>query len=130
VAAISASFGLHSQLGDFVQDHRKQAPQDRHFGQLERHVLRMPHDLGAVKFQLHGGIKLEPQTPFFSLTQQISRFYPCLYIKENKMRAYIQKWGNSLALRIPRAFGKELGITEATPVEICIDKSTLTVKAK
>jgi hypothetical protein len=57
------SFGLHCQLGDFVQDHRKQAPRDRHFGQLERHVLRMPHDFGAVKFQLHGGIKLESQTP-------------------------------------------------------------------
>ena len=46
------------------------------------------------------------------------------------MRATIQKWGNSLALRIPKAFGKELGIAEATPVEICIDKSTLTVKPK
>jgi hypothetical protein len=31
---------------------------------------------GAVKFQLHGGIKLEPQTPVFSLTQQIARFHP------------------------------------------------------
>jgi antitoxin MazE len=46
------------------------------------------------------------------------------------MRAYIQKWGNSLALRIPKAFSKELGIAEATPVEIGIDKSTLTVKPK
>jgi antitoxin MazE len=46
------------------------------------------------------------------------------------MRATIQKWGNSLALRIPRAFGKELGIEEATLVEIRVDKSTLTVKPK
>jgi len=46
------------------------------------------------------------------------------------MRATIQKWGNSLALRIPLAFGKELGMEEATTVEMCIDKSTLIIKPK
>ena len=46
------------------------------------------------------------------------------------MRATIQKWGNSLALRIPKTFSKELGVTESTQVEISIDKSTLVVKPK
>ena len=34
------------------------------------------------------------------------------------MRGQIQKWGNSLALRIPKAFAEETGITENSPVEI------------
>ena len=46
------------------------------------------------------------------------------------MRATIQKWGNSLALRIPKAYGEELGVKESTQVEISIDKSTLIVKPK
>lgn len=46
------------------------------------------------------------------------------------MHATIQKWGNSLALRIPKAFGKELGVTESTQVEISIDKSALIVRPK
>jgi antitoxin MazE len=44
------------------------------------------------------------------------------------MRATIQKWGNSLALRIPKAFSKELGIEEATAVEMRVDNSVLLVK--
>lgn len=44
------------------------------------------------------------------------------------MRATIQKWGNSLALRIPKAFSEELGIEEATAVEMRVDNSVLIVK--
>lgn len=46
------------------------------------------------------------------------------------MHATIQKWGNSLALRIPKAFSEELGIEDATPVEMRVDKSTLVIKPK
>jgi antitoxin MazE len=46
------------------------------------------------------------------------------------MRAVIQKWGNSLALRIPKTFSKELGIDESTPVEMRVEKSTLIIKPK
>jgi antitoxin MazE len=49
---------------------------------------------------------------------------------EDDMRATIQKWGNSLALRIPRAFSRELGIAEATSVEMRVAKSTLIIKTK
>ena len=34
------------------------------------------------------------------------------------MRAKIQKWGNSLALRIPKAFADETGLDNETSVEI------------
>ncbi len=36
------------------------------------------------------------------------------------MLTKIQKWGNSLALRIPKAFADETGIENDTPVEIRI----------
>ena len=46
------------------------------------------------------------------------------------MRATIRKWGNSLALRIPGAFSRELGLGEATSVEMRVVKSSLIIKPK
>lgn len=46
------------------------------------------------------------------------------------MRAIIRKWGNSLALRIPGAFSRELGLGEATSVEMHVVKSSLVIKPK
>ena len=34
------------------------------------------------------------------------------------MHTRIQKWGNSLALRIPKAFADETGLNTGSPVEI------------
>jgi antitoxin MazE len=36
------------------------------------------------------------------------------------MRTRIQKWGNSLAVRIPKSFAAEVGIEEETPVELAL----------
>ena len=36
------------------------------------------------------------------------------------MRTNIQKWGNSLALRIPKPFAEEMHLAENTPVELSI----------
>lgn len=36
------------------------------------------------------------------------------------MKTRIQKWGNSLALRIPKAFADEAGIQKETSVEISL----------
>ncbi len=46
------------------------------------------------------------------------------------MRTTIRKWGNSLALRIPGAFSRELGLGEATSVEMHVVKSSLVIKPK
>lgn len=43
------------------------------------------------------------------------------------MRARIQKWGNSLAVRIPRAFAAEAGLAEHTPVEVTLDEGRLVI---
>ena len=43
------------------------------------------------------------------------------------MRTKIQKWGNSLAVRVPRAFASELGIDDGTAVDLSIDQERLLV---
>jgi len=39
------------------------------------------------------------------------------------MKTYIKKWGNSLALRIPKSLTDEINLKIDTPVTISVDKS-------
>jgi len=43
------------------------------------------------------------------------------------MQSKVQRWGNSLALRIPKAFAKDLGLGEDSPVEISVTGRDLVV---
>ena len=43
------------------------------------------------------------------------------------MNARVQRWGNSLAIRIPRAYASDLGVTEGSEVALVLDGGTLTV---
>ena len=44
------------------------------------------------------------------------------------MKVQIQKWGNSLALRIPKAFAVESNVTGGSTVEVSIDNGNIIVK--
>ena len=44
------------------------------------------------------------------------------------MRTKIQKWGNSLGLRIPKALAEELLVEEGTAVEISVSEQGLLVR--
>jgi antitoxin MazE len=44
------------------------------------------------------------------------------------MKATIQKWGNSLALRIPRTVAEELGLEQRSLVELSMTRGTLVLK--
>jgi antitoxin MazE len=44
------------------------------------------------------------------------------------MRTKIQRWGNSLALRIPKAFALEIGLENDGDVEVTIEKGRLVVE--
>ena len=44
------------------------------------------------------------------------------------MNARVQKWGNSLALRIPRPFALEVGLQENSEVELSLEDGTLVVR--
>lgn len=43
------------------------------------------------------------------------------------MRTKTQKWGNSLALRIPRAFAREARLTQDAPVEMTMESGRIIV---
>lgn len=45
------------------------------------------------------------------------------------MRTRIQKWGNSLAVRIPRGFAEEAHIEENTTVDLSVRAGKLTIVA-
>jgi antitoxin MazE len=43
------------------------------------------------------------------------------------MKTRIQKWGNSLAVRIPKAFASQAGLAEDVPVELSIVRGKVVV---
>ena len=43
------------------------------------------------------------------------------------MRARVQRWGNSLALRIPRAFATETALESGSEVELTLDEGRLVI---
>ena len=43
------------------------------------------------------------------------------------MNARVQRWGNSLAIRIPRTYTNDLGVREGSEVELTLDGRTLLV---
>jgi antitoxin MazE len=45
------------------------------------------------------------------------------------MKTRVQKWGNSLAVRIPKSFAEELRWEESAPVEMTLDESALVVRS-
>lgn len=44
------------------------------------------------------------------------------------MKTRVQKWGNSLALRIPKSFASEVGLECNAPVEISLVDGNLVVR--
>jgi len=45
------------------------------------------------------------------------------------MRTQIQKWGNSLALRIPKSFAEEAHLAAEAPVDLTLEDGRLVVEA-
>jgi len=44
------------------------------------------------------------------------------------MRSRVQRWGNSLAVRIPKAFAEEVGLTDDCSIEMRLVKGGLLVE--
>ncbi len=44
------------------------------------------------------------------------------------MKTRIQKWGNSLAVRIPKAFANDLGLEEDSTIELALKDGSLVLK--
>jgi antitoxin MazE len=46
------------------------------------------------------------------------------------MKARVSKWGNSLAIRLPKAAVASLQVREGEPVDLVIEGDTLLIRAK
>ena len=44
------------------------------------------------------------------------------------MKVQVQKWGNSLALRIPKSFARETGIDQGTAVDISLEEGEIVIR--
>jgi len=44
------------------------------------------------------------------------------------MKTRVQKWGNSLAVRIPKAFADEMGMGPNAPVEMMLEEGALVIR--
>ena len=44
------------------------------------------------------------------------------------MQVKVQKWGNSLGVRIPKSFTKDTNIHEGTEVDMSLEKGIITMK--
>ena len=44
------------------------------------------------------------------------------------MRAKVQKWGNSLAIRVPRPFAEELGLRQDSDADLLLKQQELVIK--
>lgn len=44
------------------------------------------------------------------------------------MKTHVQKWGNSLALRIPKSFAAEIGLAENLAVDMSVAEGRLVVQ--
>ncbi len=49
---------------------------------------------------------------------------------EDNVKTSIRKWGNGLGLLIPSVYSRELGISEASTVELRVVKSSLVIKPR
>jgi antitoxin MazE len=52
----------------------------------------------------------------------------CRYNRERPMRAAIQKWGNSLAIRIPKALAQDTHLGQGIEVEVTIEEGRLVLE--
>lgn len=43
------------------------------------------------------------------------------------MRTQVQKWGNSLAVRIPSAYASEIGVEAGAPVDLALDQGGIRI---
>ncbi|HEY5541152.1 MAG TPA: AbrB/MazE/SpoVT family DNA-binding domain-containing protein [Coriobacteriia bacterium] len=44
------------------------------------------------------------------------------------MKSKVQRWGNSLAVRIPKSFAEEVGLTDESPIELRLAKGGLLIE--
>jgi antitoxin MazE len=47
---------------------------------------------------------------------------------DKKMKTRVQKWGNSLAVRIPKSYAEDLGLTDNAPAEMSLEEGAVVIR--
>lgn len=55
-------------------------------------------------------------------------YLQCRYVERKACEPKIQRWGNSLALRIPRSFAADARVEDGSIVDLSIDDGSLVVR--
>jgi antitoxin MazE len=58
----------------------------------------------------------------------VSGYTHCIYAVEAIMRTRVQRWGNSLAVRIPKTFAEEVGLRDDSPVDLRLSQGKLVLE--
>jgi antitoxin MazE len=58
----------------------------------------------------------------------MNNVYSLYILTAENMKNRVQKWGNSLAVRIPRSFAKALGWEENAPVTMSLEEGSLIIR--
>src|SRR5436853_4582252 len=89
-------------------------------------IVNLSHD-AVVSCPVNSGVMLSlPES------QQLQNsVLPCIFIVDTKgrfvMKVQIQKWGNSLALRIPKSFAAESKVEQGSVVEVSLEQGKIIV---
>jgi antitoxin MazE len=59
--------------------------------------------------------------------QSLLMYLHCRYTGDD-VRTRIQRWGNSLAVRIPKAFAADLGLEDGAAVALTLDDGSLVIR--
>ncbi|KUK12725.1 MAG: Transcriptional regulator/antitoxin, MazE [Moorella sp. 60_41] len=46
------------------------------------------------------------------------------------MQPHVQKWGNSLGIRIPLSLAQKVGLREGTPVDLQVEQDAIIIRRK
>jgi antitoxin MazE len=63
----------------------------------------------------------------FRFPNRLEAVVSSLYLQGVAMRSKVQKWGNSLALRIPKAYALEVGFRRDSDVEVSVRQGSLVI---
>jgi antitoxin MazE len=52
----------------------------------------------------------------------------CIYLWSGNLKTSVQKWGNSLAVRIPKSFAEGLDLGNNGPIEMSLEEGAIIIK--
>lgn len=75
------------------------------------------------------GRRAFPPPGIMAMAEEVNMLYlHCRYsMGDLDLDATVRKWGNSLAIRLPRAFADELGLADGSPVGLSLTDAGLLV---